>query len=206
MLRRGRPRPLTVVGASHCPLLPWPWRSRTSTTTCPHQRYGAGVGFCRVAVARHVPALRFVACLYSSDCCVCAVDLGCLPCPQGKGELQLLHNITGSFRPGVLTALMGVSGAGKTTLMDVLAGRKTVGRTEGQIWVGHSCALTWQTLAALFQCCAITTTSTVCAQLCMRSYHAHLGRLLLVLLLPSGRRLSQGPAQLCARLWVCGAE
>lgn len=32
---------------------------------------------------------------------------------QGQGELQLLHNITGSFRPGVLTALMGVSGAGK---------------------------------------------------------------------------------------------
>ena len=28
-------------------------------------------------------------------------------------------------RPGVLCALMGTSGAGKTTLMDVLAGRKT---------------------------------------------------------------------------------
>jgi hypothetical protein len=39
-------------------------------------------------------------------CCVvmCCVDM------QGQGELQLLHNITGSFRPGVLTALMGVSG------------------------------------------------------------------------------------------------
>ena len=39
--------------------------------------------------------------------------------------LQLLNGISGAFRPGVLTALMGVSGAGKTTLMDVLAGRKT---------------------------------------------------------------------------------
>jgi ABC-type multidrug transport system ATPase subunit len=30
------------------------------------------------------------------------------------------------------------AGAGKTTLMDVLAGRKTTGRTEGQVWVdGH---------------------------------------------------------------------
>ncbi|CAN6169704.1 unnamed protein product [Urochloa humidicola] len=48
-------------------------------------------------------------------------------------RLQLLREVTGSFRPGVLTALMGVSGAGKTTLMDVLAGRKTGGYIEGDI-------------------------------------------------------------------------
>ncbi|KAL4524950.1 hypothetical protein Ndes2526A_g07047 [Nannochloris sp. 'desiccata'] len=54
------------------------------------------------------------------------------------GQLQLLHNITGSFRPGVLTALMGASGAGKTTLMDVFAGRKTGGLITGDIRVnGH---------------------------------------------------------------------
>ncbi|XP_057840625.2 ABC transporter G family member 36 [Cryptomeria japonica] len=54
---------------------------------------------------------------------------------QGETEdrLQLLRNVTGAFRPGVLTALMGVSGAGKTTLMDVLAGRKTGGYIEGDI-------------------------------------------------------------------------
>ena len=34
-------------------------------------------------------------------------------------DLQLLKNIWGHFKPGVLTALMGASGAGKTTLMDV---------------------------------------------------------------------------------------
>lgn len=50
-------------------------------------------------------------------------------------QLQLLHSITGSFRPGVLTALMGVSGAGKTTLMDVLAGRKTTGTITGDMRV-----------------------------------------------------------------------
>lgn len=43
----------------------------------------------------------------------------------GQSMLELLLGINGAFRPGVLTCLMGVSGAGKTTLMDVLAGRKT---------------------------------------------------------------------------------
>ncbi|XP_027083196.2 ABC transporter G family member 32 isoform X1 [Coffea arabica] len=59
---------------------------------------------------------------------------------QGVPEdrLQLLVNVTGAFRPGVLTALVGVSGAGKTTLMDVLAGRKTGGYIEGSIYIsGH---------------------------------------------------------------------
>ncbi|KAM0064291.1 putative ABC-type sulfate transporter [Helianthus debilis subsp. tardiflorus] len=51
-------------------------------------------------------------------------------------RLQLLRDITGAFRPGVLTALMGVSGAGKTTLLDVLAGRKTSGVVEGEIRIG----------------------------------------------------------------------
>ncbi|KAI5603534.1 hypothetical protein BDE02_01G225800 [Populus trichocarpa] len=48
-------------------------------------------------------------------------------------KLQLLSYVSGVFSPGVLTALVGSSGAGKTTLMDVLAGRKTGGYIEGDI-------------------------------------------------------------------------
>ena len=69
-------------------------------------------------------------------------DHGCLQGHQGEGErvagasrpqLTLLSDISGAFRPGRLTCLMGVSGAGKTTLMDVLAGRKTGGASRDPI-------------------------------------------------------------------------
>ncbi|XP_061343387.1 pleiotropic drug resistance protein 1-like [Gastrolobium bilobum] len=52
-----------------------------------------------------------------------------------EDRLVLLKGVSGAFRPGVLTALMGVTGAGKTTLMDVLADRKTGGYIEGNITV-----------------------------------------------------------------------
>ncbi|WVQ84782.1 hypothetical protein IAT38_006939 [Cryptococcus sp. DSM 104549] len=53
---------------------------------------------------------------------------------QANGQPRvLLNNIFGYCRAGTLTALMGSSGAGKTTLMDVLAARKTEGEIRGEI-------------------------------------------------------------------------
>ncbi|KAG6611948.1 pleiotropic drug resistance protein ABC superfamily [Phytophthora cinnamomi] len=50
-----------------------------------------------------------------------------------KESLDLLKGISGFALPGSITALMGSSGAGKTTLMDVIAGRKTGGKITGKI-------------------------------------------------------------------------
>lgn len=50
-------------------------------------------------------------------------------------QKQLLTNVSGFVKPGQLCALMGSSGAGKTTLMDVIAGRKTEGIIEGDVLV-----------------------------------------------------------------------
>ncbi|EEY68683.1 ATP-binding Cassette (ABC) Superfamily [Phytophthora infestans T30-4] len=50
-----------------------------------------------------------------------------------KESLELLQKINGFAVPGSITALMGSSGAGKTTLMNVIAGRKTGGKITGRI-------------------------------------------------------------------------
>ncbi|EIE26352.1 hypothetical protein COCSUDRAFT_39467 [Coccomyxa subellipsoidea C-169] len=47
--------------------------------------------------------------------------------------ITLLHKVSGFLLPANLTALMGPSGSSKTTLLDVLAGRKTVGTISGQV-------------------------------------------------------------------------
>jgi len=55
------------------------------------------------------------------------------PCGRKGPPMYLLRNITGTIKPGVMTALMGPSGAGKSTLLDILAGIKNIGVIEGQL-------------------------------------------------------------------------
>ena len=53
-----------------------------------------------------------------------------------KGEpRRLLDHVSGWVKPGTLTALMGVSGAGKPTLLDTLAQRTSIGVLTGDMFV-----------------------------------------------------------------------
>lgn len=49
------------------------------------------------------------------------------------GEKPLLRKVSGYCKAGTITALMGSSGAGKTTLMDCLAARKDEGTLTGEV-------------------------------------------------------------------------
>ncbi|KAF8511207.1 ABC-2 type transporter-domain-containing protein [Gautieria morchelliformis] len=55
--------------------------------------------------------------------------------PVPGGQRRLLHDVYGYVKPGSLTALMGASGAGKTTCLDVLAQRKNIGVVSGDVLV-----------------------------------------------------------------------
>ncbi|KAL2060712.1 hypothetical protein VTL71DRAFT_9353, partial [Oculimacula yallundae] len=52
-----------------------------------------------------------------------------------KEDRRILNHVDGWVKPGTLTALMGPSGAGKTSLLDVLATRDTFGTVSGEALV-----------------------------------------------------------------------
>ncbi|XP_023741118.1 ABC transporter G family member 35 [Lactuca sativa] len=107
----------------------------TNEQSTSHHANGNKVASDVTSVAKKGMVLQFTPYAMSFDKMSYFVDMPYEMREQGVTEnrLQLLSQVTGAFRPGVLTALMGVSGAGKTTLMDVLAGRKTSGYIEGDI-------------------------------------------------------------------------
>jgi ABC-type lipoprotein export system ATPase subunit len=48
---------------------------------------------------------------------------------------KILSNVTGKLSPGRVTAVMGPSGAGKTTFLNALAGKATHSRTTGAVFI-----------------------------------------------------------------------
>ena len=46
---------------------------------------------------------------------------------KGRGEKIILNGVSGYFDSGQLTAIMGPSGGGKSTLLGCICGRKTTG-------------------------------------------------------------------------------
>jgi ABC-type glutathione transport system ATPase component len=57
--------------------------------------------------------------------------------PQTKTMIdrKILKNCTGILKPGTLNAIMGASGGGKTSLLDVLADRKNAAGVSGSVFV-----------------------------------------------------------------------
>ncbi|KAL4714066.1 hypothetical protein ACJJTC_008420 [Scirpophaga incertulas] len=72
--------------------------------------------------------------LTQQPCTLVWRDLSVHVKPKGGHLKRLVNNVSGIAKPGTLVALMGPSGAGKTTLMSALAHRSPVGTVvDGQV-------------------------------------------------------------------------
>ena len=69
--------------------------------------------------------------------CSVRVDNLSYSIPQGKVRKPILSNVTASFQPGTCTALMGPSGAGKTSLLNVLCGNVRSSNLSGSVLVNE---------------------------------------------------------------------
>jgi len=61
---------------------------------------------------------------------ICFQDLS-LTLKVGSGTVRVVDSVTGRLQPGTMTALMGGSGAGKTSLLNALCGRASYGKVTG---------------------------------------------------------------------------
>ena len=53
----------------------------------------------------------------------------------GESMQEVLSGVTGKLTAGQVTAIMGPSGAGKTTFMNTLAGKAYYGKRTGQVFI-----------------------------------------------------------------------
>ncbi|SJX65413.1 related to ADP1-ABC transporter [Sporisorium reilianum f. sp. reilianum] len=63
------------------------------------------------------------------DDCVAHLDSS----SSSKKSLAVVRNSSGRIQPGAMVAVLGPSGAGKTSLVEILAGRHKIGRVSGSI-------------------------------------------------------------------------
>ncbi|QSZ36007.1 hypothetical protein DSL72_007131 [Monilinia vaccinii-corymbosi] len=59
----------------------------------------------------------------------------CLDIKTVDGTRRILDHVDGWVKPGTLTAVMGPAGAGKTSLLDILASRSNIGIVSGEMFV-----------------------------------------------------------------------
>jgi len=75
----------------------------------------------------------------------CGVDLTfedlCLKVRVGGKEINVVNNVSGRLQAATMTALMGGSGAGKTSLLNALCGRAYYGTTTGTVRINGQVAV-----------------------------------------------------------------
>lgn len=70
--------------------------------------------------------------MYELEVELCNVSLA-VPQKNGEDPLVVLNEVNATFRPGEVTAVMGPSGAGKTSVLSVLMGQAGYGKVSGDI-------------------------------------------------------------------------
>jgi len=98
-----------------------------------------GTALTCVYLARRQRAPRHSLQLLSEDSVQTTLSWYNISCSvPGHERKYIVHHVSGLAQPGTITAIMGPSGAGKTSFLDILAGRKNTGEVTGPVLVnGH---------------------------------------------------------------------